>query len=39
MYPHDEAALLAYLAAAAEDRGAQWIDAVLAGQIRLKGAA
>ncbi len=39
MYPHDEAALLAYLAAAEEGRGAQWIDAVLAGQIRLKGAA
>lgn len=39
LYPHDEAALLAYLAAAEEDRGASWIDAVLAGQIRLKGAA
>jgi glutaconate CoA-transferase subunit A len=39
IYPHDEAALLAYLAAAEDDRGAQWIDAVLAGQIRLKGAA
>jgi glutaconate CoA-transferase subunit A len=39
MYPHDEAALLAYLAAAEEDRGPQWIEAVLAGEIRLKGAA
>ncbi len=38
-YPHDEAALLAYLAEAEAGRGAAWIDAVLAGRIPLRGAA
>jgi glutaconate CoA-transferase, subunit A len=40
-YPHDEAALLAYLAEAEAERGGHWIDAVLAGEIRLpaRGAA
>ena len=32
-YPHDEAALLAYLAEAEAGRGATWIDAVLHGRI------
>jgi len=32
-YPHDEAALLSYLALAEHERGAAWIDAVLDGHI------
>ncbi|MGE5186029.1 MAG: CoA transferase subunit A [Acidobacteriota bacterium] len=39
VYPHDEPALLAYLAEAEAGRGATWIDAVLAGHIPLRGAA
>jgi glutaconate CoA-transferase subunit A len=38
-YMHDEAALREYLAAAEEGRGAEWIEAVLAGRIALRGAA
>jgi glutaconate CoA-transferase, subunit A len=37
-YPHDEAALLGYLAEAEAGRGAAWIDSVLEGRI-LAGAA
>lgn len=37
-YPHDEAALLGYLAEAEAGRGAAWIDSVLGGRI-LAGAA
>jgi glutaconate CoA-transferase, subunit A len=37
-YPHDEDALLAYLAEAEAERGHHWIEAVLAGEIRLPAA-
>jgi len=33
LYPHDEIALLAYLDAAEQGAGAEWIEAVLAGEI------
>lgn len=40
LYPHDEQALLAYLAASEAGRGAEWIEAVLAGRVPLeRGAA
>ena len=40
IYPHDEAALLAYLAASEAGRGAEWIESVLGGTIPLeRGAA
>ena len=40
LYPHDEEALLAYLAESEAGRGAQWIDEVLSGRVPLeRGAA
>jgi glutaconate CoA-transferase subunit A len=39
IYPHDEPALLAYLAESEAGRGAEWIQSVLEGRIRLRGAA
>jgi glutaconate CoA-transferase subunit A len=38
-YPHDEAALVAYLAESEAGRGAEWIQSVLDGRIPLRGAA
>ena len=39
LYPHDEPALLAYLAESEAGRGADWIQSVLEGRICLQGAA
>ena len=39
LYPHDEPALLAYLAESEAGRGAEWIEAVLQGRLQLRGAA
>jgi glutaconate CoA-transferase subunit A len=39
VYPHDEPALLSYLAESEAGRGAEWIQSVLQGRIRLRGAA
>lgn len=39
LYPHDEPALLSYLADSEAGRGAEWIESVLRGRIPLKGAA
>jgi glutaconate CoA-transferase subunit A len=39
LYPHDEPALVAYLAESEAGRGADWIHAVLEGRIQLRGAA
>jgi glutaconate CoA-transferase subunit A len=39
LYPHDEAALVAYLAESEAGRGAEWIEAVLEGRVQLRGAA
>jgi glutaconate CoA-transferase, subunit A len=39
VYPHDEPALLSYLAESEAGRGAEWIQSVLQGRIPLRGAA
>jgi glutaconate CoA-transferase, subunit A len=39
LYPHDEAALVSYLAESEAGRGAEWIQAVLEGRMQLRGAA
>ncbi len=39
LYPHDEPALLAYLAESEAGRGAEWIQAALEGRLSLRGAA
>jgi glutaconate CoA-transferase, subunit A len=39
VYPHDEPALLSYLAESEAGRGAEWIQSVLEGRIKLRGAA
>jgi len=39
LYPHDEPALLAYLAESEAGTGADWIEVVLEGRLALRGAA
>ena len=39
LYPHDEPALLEYLAASEAGRGAEWIESALQGRLSLRGAA